>query len=108
MPTGFYRHLCLHYNTYSLIANTLIALSIAGLSLLGVLTTILTSTVLIVWAIIFAGLFGIGKLLDQEVDDLDKVKAHQGRCSDEQSNHVNTGDTIDSKRVVKLQARRND
>lgn len=101
MPDKFYRHICLHYNTYSLAANMLIAVSIAGLSLLGVLSSVLTTTALVLWAIIFSGLFGVGKLLDQEVDDLDKVKAHQGRnCKDEQSTNVNPVGSSEPKRLV--------
>lgn len=100
MPVKFYRHMCLNYHTYSLIANSLIALSIAGLSLLGVLTTVLTTTALVVWAVLLSVLFGVGKLIDQEVDDLDKVTAHQGRCSNDKPNSDNSDHSPDSQRLV--------
>ena len=77
----FYRHLCKHYHTYSFVANTLNAVSMAGLALLGVLTDTMTVAWLIGWGVMFAFMFGIGKLLDQEIDDLDKVKEHtDGDC----------------------------
>lgn len=87
MLNKIYKHMCNHYHAYSMIANILIALAIAGLSLLGILTTILTSKVLVAWGFIFAVLFCVGKLLDQEVDDMDKVGNHQkGRCDNESTN----------------------
>jgi hypothetical protein len=52
------------------------AVSLAGLALLGVITDTMTVAWLIGWAIMFATLFMVGKLLDQEIDDLDKVKEH--------------------------------
>lgn len=101
MPNKIYRHMCLNYNIYSLIANSLIALSIAGLSLLGVLTTVLTTTALVAWAVLFAILFGVGKLIDQEVDDLDKVTSHHGRCSnDNKPNRSDSCYASDSERLV--------
>lgn len=71
-----YKHLCKHYSKYSFVANSLIALSMAGLSLLGLLTQTMTLTWLVGWGFFFATMFGIGKLLDQEIDDLDKVRSH--------------------------------
>lgn len=76
----FYDHLCIHYSKYSLAANIFIALSIAGLALLGVLTTILTATMLIGWSVTFSLLYAIGKLLDQEIEDLEKNRGHH--CND--------------------------
>lgn len=61
---------------YSLIANTLNAISLAGALLLGLLTDTVTVQWLIGWAIMCAILYFAGKLLDQEIDDLDKVKEH--------------------------------
>lgn len=76
MGKRFYKHLCKHYHVYSFTANMLNAVSMAGLALLGLLTDTMTVTWLVGWGIMFAVLFGIGKLLDQEIDDLDKVKEH--------------------------------
>lgn len=71
-----YKHLCKHYTLYSFIANALNAISMAGLALLGVLTDTMTVTWLVGWAVMFAVMLGFGKLLNQEIDDLDKVKEH--------------------------------
>lgn len=84
MKDKFYKHLCLNYHSYSITANVMIALAIAGFALLGILTTTLTAAALISWGFLLAVIYGIGKLLDQEVDDLDKVKAHsKGACPHE-------------------------
>lgn len=71
-----YKHICKNYHLYSFFANMLNALSMAGLALLGLLTETMTVAWLIGWGLAFAGMFFIGKLLDQEIDDLDKVKEH--------------------------------
>lgn len=75
-----YKHLCKHYVLYSFIANMLSAVSMAGLALLGVLTNTMTATWLIGWGIMFAVMLGLGKLLNQEIDDIDKVKEHDNDC----------------------------
>jgi len=72
-----YNHMRKHYRLYSFTANTLVALAIAGLALLGVLNTVLTLKVLITWGAVFAIVYGIGKWLDQEVDDLDKMRNYE-------------------------------
>lgn len=71
-----YKHICKHYHFYSFIANAMIAFAMAGLALLGVLTDSMTAAWLVGWGVMFAIIFGIGKLLDQEIDDLDKVNEH--------------------------------
>lgn len=74
------------YGVYSFLANSLVAISVSGLTLLGVISTSTTVAVLITWGVIFATMFAIGKWLDQEVEDLDKVGKHDhhadggGRC----------------------------
>ena len=87
MKDKMYKHICLNYHTYSILANVMIALAIAGFALLGVLTSVLTVTVLVAWGLVLACIYGVGKLLDQEVDDLDKVAAHigAGRCKVERN-----------------------
>lgn len=72
----FYKHICRHYHLYSFIANMLNAVSMAGLALLGILTDTMTVTWLVGWGIMFAVLFGLGRLLNQEIDDMGKVKEH--------------------------------
>lgn len=76
MLNKLYCHMRKYYHAYSFIANGLIALSMAGLSLLGVMSSEFTAAMLLAWGIFFAVLFGVGKLLDQEIEDIDKVKDH--------------------------------
>lgn len=76
MGNKLYKHLCRHYQLYSFMANFLNAVSMSGLALLGLLTDTMTVRWLVIWGVMFAIIFGIGKLLDQEIDDLDKVKEH--------------------------------
>lgn len=76
MTKRFYLHLGKYYSRYSMLANTLIALALAGFALLGILSTALTVVMLATWGGGFACLYTVGKLLDQEVDDLEKVKGH--------------------------------
>lgn len=71
-----YKHICKHYHLYSFIANMLNAVSMAGLALLGILTDTMAVTWLVGWGIMFAAMFGLGKLLNQEIDDMDKVRSH--------------------------------
>lgn len=73
---AFYCHLNTHYSAYSFAANLLTALSLAGLAFLGVLNTVLTTVALIVWASVFCLTYLFAKWLDQEVDDIDKIKGH--------------------------------
>jgi len=76
MGNRLYRHLCKHYRMYSLIANILNAIGMAGFALLGLLNDTMAVTWLVGWGVMFAVLFGLGKFLDQEIEDLDKVKEH--------------------------------
>jgi hypothetical protein len=66
-----------HYHLYSFIGNSLMALSLGGLALLGLLTNVMTAAWLFGWGLMFALVFAIGKVIDQEVDDMDKVTAHE-------------------------------
>jgi hypothetical protein len=77
-----YKHICKRYHLYSFVANALNAIGMAGLALLGILTDTMTVAWLFGWGFMFATLFFIGKLLDQEIDDLDKVKehSHESNC----------------------------
>lgn len=91
---AIYKHICMNYHAYSVTANAMIALAVAGFALLGILTTTLTATVLVAWGGFFAFVYGIGKLIDQEVDDLDKVASH-GSCNIEcyPNNRIDGSDT---------------
>lgn len=77
MLNSIHNHMKNHYHLYSFIANGLIAVSMAGLALVGILTQDMTVTWLIGWGVFFAMMFGLGKLIDQEVDDIDKVDEHE-------------------------------
>lgn len=76
-----YKNICKHYRIYSFTANALNAVGLAGLALLGILTEQITVAWLFGWGLMFATLLGIGKLLDQEIDDLDKVKEHSNEST---------------------------
>lgn len=76
MLKKFHNHMCAHYSVYSLIANLLNATAMAGLAYLGVLTDTIALNWLVGWGIMFAVMFGLGRLLNQEIDDLDKVMEH--------------------------------
>lgn len=75
--TKFYKHMRKHYHAYSLAANVLNAIAMAGFALVGLLNDVMAMTWLIGWGVTFTILLGVGKLLDQEIDDLDKVKEHE-------------------------------
>ena len=76
MKHRFYYHLRRNYTRYSFIANLLSAVGVAGLGLLGILTDKMAIMWLVSWGVMFATTFGFGWLLNQEIDDLDKVKEH--------------------------------
>lgn len=58
------------YSSWSIIANLLVALSISGLSVLGVISNVLAIPVLVGLAILF-GILGLcGRIVDQELDDV--------------------------------------
>lgn len=73
---ALYCHINTHYTAYSFTANALTALALSGLAFLGVLNSVLTTVAIIVWASIFSIAYLLGKWLDQEVDDIDKLKGH--------------------------------
>lgn len=82
MSDKLYCHMKRHYHLYSFIANLFIAVSMAGLTLLGILNDTFAAAILVSWGIAFAVMFGVGKLLDQEIDDINKVKenSYDGSC----------------------------
>lgn len=78
-----HKHMCKHYHTYSLVANGLTAMAVAGLALLGVLNGVLTAAAMLAWGVLFALIYTVGKWLDQEVEDIDKVIEHSNNDSSE-------------------------
>lgn len=69
-----YSHICKYHKYYTRASNIFIAISMAGLALLGVLNTVLTVSALILWGMFFAGMYALGKFMDQEVEDFNKSK----------------------------------
>ena len=57
------------YSSLSLIANILTALSVAGLSVLGILSSEIALTTIITSALILGVLGLIGRVLDEAIDD---------------------------------------
>ena len=60
------------YSSLSIIANILVALSISGLSVLGVISNVLAIPLLVGLAIFFGILGLVGRTVDQSLDDLHK------------------------------------
>jgi len=58
------------YSSWSIIANILIALSVSGLSVLGVLSSEIALPIVITCAIAFGVLGLIGRFIDQSLDDV--------------------------------------
>lgn len=62
------------YSSWSILANILVALSISGLSVLGVISSVIAIPLLVTLAVAF-GLVGlIGRTIDQSLDDVCKEK----------------------------------
>lgn len=58
------------YSSWSIIANILVAFSISGLSVLGVISNVITIPILVSLAIFFGILGLIGRVVDQSYDDM--------------------------------------
>lgn len=61
------------YSSLSLYANILVALSISGLSVLGVISSGLSFTLLVGLAVLFGILGLLGRIADQAIDDANEV-----------------------------------
>ena len=57
------------YSSWSIIANILVALSISGLSVLGVISNVIGIPLLVTLAITFGVVGLVGRVLDQGLDD---------------------------------------
>lgn len=102
MIDKFYEHMCRYYHIYSICANLLIAISLAGLMTLGVVMHLLIPSVMISLGVMFCAIYIAGKFLDQEIDDIDKVKEHtnrKGGCNHEQNDAINS-DSVNDKPVI--------
>lgn len=60
------------YSFLSLVANALVAISVSGLAVLGILSSELAFPVLATAGVILGVLGGIGRFVDQEVEDINK------------------------------------
>ena len=60
------------YSSLSIIANILVALSVSGLAVLGVISSVLEIPLLVGLAIFFGILGLVGRTVDQSLDDLHK------------------------------------
>lgn len=70
IASNWKRRLIKSYSSLSIIANVLVALSISGLAVLGVISNVLAIPLLVGLAITF-GLAGlVGRVVDQELDDV--------------------------------------
>lgn len=58
------------YSSWSIIANILIALSVSGLSILGVISNVLAIPLLVGLAITFGVVGLLGRIIDQGLDDV--------------------------------------
>lgn len=58
------------YSSWSIIANILVALSISGLSVLGVISNVIAIPLLVTLAITFGVVGLVGRVLDQGLDDI--------------------------------------
>lgn len=58
------------YSSWSIAANILVALSISGLSVLGVISNVMAIPVLVALAVAFGVVGLVGRLLDQGLDDI--------------------------------------
>lgn len=58
------------YSSLSIIANILVALSVSGLTVLGVISNVIAIPLLITLAISFGALGLIGRVVDQGLDDV--------------------------------------
>lgn len=59
------------YSSLSIIANILVALSVSGLSVLGVISNVITIPLLVGLAASFGILGLIGRVVDESIDDLE-------------------------------------
>jgi hypothetical protein len=58
------------YSSWSIIANILIALSVSGLSVLGVISNVIAIPLLVCLALTFGVVGLVGRVIDQGLDDI--------------------------------------
>lgn len=73
IKSRFYKAIKDQYSFWSTLTNAMIAFGMVGFGLLGVLSPLITSFALIGWGVFIALTYFVGKFLDQQIDDMDKV-----------------------------------
>jgi hypothetical protein len=70
-------HLSRHFATYVFVTNAMVAISIAAFSVLGVFSSMISTPILIVNAIVFGMLYAVGKFGNEQLEDLPKIEAFE-------------------------------
>lgn len=78
MRCKFYKAIRKHYALVNGITNGMIALGMAGLAVLGVITPMLTTFAVLGWGSFLGATYFMGKFLDQQIEDMDKVDTCEG------------------------------
>lgn len=92
MRRKFYKVVKEQYSFWSTLTNAMIAFGVAGLTLLGVISPMLTTLALVVWGVLLSFTYFLGKFLDQQIEDMEKVERRtkdvkvdvERRCKHEQ------------------------
>jgi len=79
LPPNWKQRLLKSYSSWSIIANILIALSVSGLSVLGVISNVLAIPLLVGLAITFGVVGLIGRVVDQGLDENRPDDIKEGR-----------------------------
>lgn len=78
-----WRKLLKSYSFISLLANLFVAVSISGLAVLGVLSSGIAFPVLAISGAVLGGLGALGRLVDQQLDDLERDEKLYGEGQDD-------------------------
>ena len=74
VPKNWKARLLKSYSSWSIIANILIALSVSGLSILGVISNVIAIPLLVGLAITFGVVGLVGRVIDQGLEDIEDAK----------------------------------
>lgn len=76
MRTKIKAHLKKHFSAYAIATNILCAVCVAAFAVLGLLSNILSTSVLIGNAMAFGLIYAVSKFSDETLEDLDKECKH--------------------------------
>lgn len=82
MRTRLRNHFKRHYATYILVTNTMVAVATGAFAILGVLSDMLTVPVLLSNAVVFGLIMLIGKLGNEQLEDIEKIELVEQECSE--------------------------